>query len=188
MDTLEVATALRGLGLDVVIEERPVTDSFAPGVWLEDEKVHVCPWAARPGDVFHEAGHMAIIPSRFRPFVRRGDVEGDDFRAEVTRYTRSEEAFDRGPDHWLMKALLQLGDCEAQAWGYAAAAEIGFPTKDVFCFRYDGVPEDKQPYGGEGEDVWSCLHAGAHFGINGVQAAGMTKVRGWPRMLRWVQP
>lgn len=188
MTPLEAALAVRDLGLDVVIEDKPVTNSFAPGVWMEDSKIFVCPWAAQVGDILHEAGHMAIIPSRFRSAVRRGNVEGPEFIAAVEAYTHSEECFENGPDHWLMKALLQMGDCEAQAWSYAAAHHIGYPTRDAFCFTYEGVPQERQPYGGEGEEVWHGLHLGRHFGINGMQAAGMTTVRGWPTMLRWVQP
>lgn len=188
MTPLEVALAVRDLGLDVVIEDKPITSSFAPGVWMEDAKIHVCPWAAQPGDILHEAGHMAIIPSCFRPFVKPGNVEGPEFIAAIKQYTVSEGCFKAGPDHWLMKAILQMGDCEAQAWSYAAAHHIGYPTRDAFCFGYEGVPKDRQPYGGEGEEVWLGLHLGQHFGINGMQAAGMTRVREWPKMIRWVQP
>lgn len=187
MSPLEVAIAIRELGLDIVIEEEPAWDGFVPGVWLENAKVHVCHWAAHSGDVLHEAAHMALIPSRFRRFVTRGDVEGPALLSAIKAYTVSQECFDSGPDHWLMRALIQMSDTEAQAWSYAAASYIGFPTRDAFCFEYPGVPVDRQPYGGYGEDVWLGLRAGCHPGIHGMQAAGMTRVRDWPNMIRWVQ-
>lgn len=187
MTTEEVALALRDLGVDIEFHDRPHPSSFAPGVWLEGGKVHVCSWAAQPGDVLHESGHWAIVPSRFRPIIEPGNVESPAFIEAVSAYTMSDEAWKQGPDHWLMRALLQMGDCEAQAWSYAAAYRIGFDPKEAFCFRYEGVPEDRQPYGGEGEDVWHGLSMGGHFGINGMQAAGMCTKRDWPNMLRWVQ-
>lgn len=188
MTAEEMALALRDLGVETELVDKPNSSAFAPGVWFEDGRVKVCPWAAHPSDVLHECAHWAIIPSRFRQYLRPGEVEGPEFRAAIEAYTTSRECFDAGPDHWLMRAILQLGDCEAQAWSFAAAYRIGYDPKLAFCFRYEGVPEDHQPYGGEGEDVFLSLSTGHHFGINGMQAAGMCTVRDWPNMLRWVQP
>lgn len=187
MTTEQVVVALRDLGVDIELHDQPISGSFVPGVWFDGGKVHVCPWAAHPGDVLHECGHWAITPSRFRPFLEPGTVESPAFCAKVEAFIGSAEAFELGVDHWLIKALLQMGDCEAQAWSFAAAYRIGFDPKEAFCFRYEGVPEERQPYGGEGEDVWLGLSLGEHFGIHGMQAAGMCEKRDWPNMLRWVQ-
>jgi len=60
MRTDELARALRDqLGIKIELHDTPVCSSFAPGVWLEAGAVHVCPWAALPGDVLHESGHWA---------------------------------------------------------------------------------------------------------------------------------
>lgn len=188
--TEQVVIALRDLGVDIELHDAPISGAFIPGVWLDGGKVNVCLWAAHPGDVLHESGHWAIVPSRFRSAIVPGDIDGPEFRAAIKAYTQSSEAFEQGPDHWVMKALLQMGDCEAQAWSYAAACRIGFDPKLAFCFRYNkgGVPKDRQPYGGEGEDIWFALSLGEHFGVNGLQASGMCIKRKWPNMLRWVQP
>lgn len=106
--------------------------------------------ATRYGSVLHEAGHLAIVPARFREYVRPASVESPEFLAAVDAYMRSKECFDNGPDHSLIRGLIQAGDCEASAWSYAAAHEIGLDTRRTFDYRYPGnVPKEHQPYDGE---------------------------------------
>lgn len=188
MKTDELCKALQCLGVDMETHDRPVSSSFLPGVWLDDGKVHVCPWSAQPGDMLHECGHWAIIPSRFRGLVTPDTVECDTFTDAAKAYVRSEESYENGVDHWLTRALINGGEMEAQAWSFSAAYRVGMDPMDVFNFRYEGVPDERQPYGGEGDDVFSSLVHGQHAGVNGLQAAGMCTVRDWPNMIRWVQP
>ncbi len=176
LNAKDVATAVGRLGLEVIFEDGGNTNAFVPGVWLDEDGLHVCSRTAQPGDILHEAAHLAIIPSRFRQFVRPGPLEldGSLLFEKVEEYSRSKECFDHGPDHWLMRALIQMSDCEAQAWSYAAALKIGYSTREAFCFEYPGLPRERQPYQGEGEDLWRCLEFRQHPGINGMHHSGMT--------------
>lgn len=195
----EVAAAVRTLGLPVTLADTPHPRAFLPGVWIERGELRVCGWSAHPGDVLHEAGHLAIVPSRFRPLTEPGPLLDDGARlcAAITQYATSEEAFRLGPDHWLMRACMQCGEQEAIAWSYAAALHIGLPPEALFLHRYPGVPDKDQPFGGEGGDVLACLRCDTFAGINGLQHGGMCLRRPrpgsaapeplWPRMLKWTQ-
>ena len=183
----KVVDGLVAMGIDLEMHEHSNPNALVPGVWLDAGKVHVCPWSAHLGDILHETGHWAIIPSRFRPLITPGNLEKLEFFEAIETYIKSKEAFDRGPDHWLIRAIIQMGDHEAQAWSFAAAIELGLNTREIFCHRYPGVPDEHQPFQGEGEQEWACLRIGQHAGIHGLQAAGMCRVRDWPKMIRWVQ-
>lgn len=198
VDVVEkVASALRTLGIQVERQDIPDPRAFVPGVWLDRGVLYYSPALAQPGDMFHEAGHMAVVPSRFRPLIRPGSIFEDDcpVAAAVEEYLDSPEAQALAPDHWMSRACLNSGEQETIAWSYAAALEVGFPTREVFEFRYPGLPRAKQPYQGEGKSVHVALVAGCAPGIHGLQHSGMCRIKPypasscplWPKMIRWVQ-
>lgn len=184
----QIVVALRDLGVAVELSNTPISGSFLPGVWLENSAVVVCPWAAQPGDLLHEAGHWAITPSQFRPLYHRGSVTARPVLATLEAFLYSPQVLVAGPNNPLVRAVLNMGDCEAQAWAFAAAYRIGFDPKLAFCFEYPGVPRERQPYQGDGDAVWNELILGEHAGVRGLEAAGMCCANDWPSMERWVQP
>jgi hypothetical protein len=165
---------LEEIGIHVV--PRPGTSGFLHGVAIErgcciaiDFKVY-----GAFGNLMHEAGHLAVVPSQFR-----GHVYGN---TDVVLGSIMDQYFDKldwlgGPEPLVMRALLQAGETEAQAWSYAAAVHTGLDP----CIVFDDKIQE-----GFG-DVLLGLAVNSHFGINGMQAAGMTTKNTFPKMIKWVQ-
>ncbi len=89
--------------IGVPIAEMPLPDdTFLPGIALQAGRLLVDPdkllW---PGDLLHEAGHIAVLPSVLRS--RLNDDLSDDIDAAFA------------------------SEAEAMAWAYAAAMEVGLP-------------------------------------------------------------
>lgn len=132
-----------------------------------------------PGDILHEAGHVAVVPSLFRDKIK-GDAEAS-IRSHIDDYMNT-HAFhsDDGlfTENEIMRGCLQCGEGEAMAWSYAAAFAAGIPPESVF---------HDNSYDGEGKSLIEMFSMGAHFGVHGLQAAKMTTVRTFPQMMRWFQ-
>lgn len=130
-----------------------------------------------PDDLLHEAGHLAVLPGSFRRYAS-GDVDislGD----RIETYLRSNFWDKDGAENPTARALLQASESEAIAWGYAAQVYLGLKPR----LRLAG--SSKQ----ECAETCDALAMGCHFGVHGLQAAGMTKARDFfPKMLRWCQP
>lgn len=187
MRTKDVLRKLEELGMAVELRRRQDPACFLRGVWIEAGVLCAVAGAAA-GSVLHEAGHLAITPSRFRPLIRPGSIS--EFGAELNRAYRSYmegEAGQHGPDHWLTRAVLNSGEQEAISWSYAAAVQVGLPPERIFLMRRRGLALDEQPYGGNGAAILQMHRLGAAPGIHGLQHGGMTVQKQWPRMLRWMQ-
>jgi hypothetical protein len=92
---------LREIGLAVRLA--PVDDSFLPGVRMEPGGLLVDPERLiYPGDLLHEAGHLAIMLPAQR--ASTGSNAGADMGDEIA----------------------------AQTWSYAAAVHLGIPAETVF--------------------------------------------------------
>jgi hypothetical protein len=92
---------LREIGLTVRLA--PVDDSFLPGVRMEPGGLLVDPERLLfPGDLLHEAGHLAIMLPAQR--ASTGSNAGADMGDEIA----------------------------AQTWSYAAAVHLGIPAETVF--------------------------------------------------------
>lgn len=169
---------LAGIGFHVVRDIKPRT-SFIPGVFINGMTICVDPTSlASPGDILHDAGHQAIIPSMFRPRVS-GDISKS-FGPLADEYfdTHNFLVDDNGTEDFTYRALLQVGENEAQAWSFAAAIAAEIPLRSVF---HDGA------YNGDGATIEVMMRINSHFGINGLQAAKMTRVVDFPKMIRWLQ-
>ncbi|CAM3472938.1 hypothetical protein [Paracidovorax anthurii] len=97
---------LRGIGLAVREAELP-DGCFLPGVRVEHGGL--CVDVARlrwPGDLLHEAGHLAVIPSALRPQVDGALQE--------------------------LPAVEHGGETEATAWAWAAMRHLGLDAAVLF--------------------------------------------------------
>jgi hypothetical protein len=103
----DIADFLRSIGLDVRAAQLAPEDCFLPGVRLDHGRVlYHEPALTWPGDLLHEAGHVAVAPPETRPLLTGA--------AEVPG--------------------LDMGRLEhaAVAWSYAAALAVGIDPALVF--------------------------------------------------------
>lgn len=97
-----IVAFLSGIGLHITEETLPA-DTFLPGIALRAGDLVVDPGKLTwPGDLLHEAGHLAVLPA-----ARRGAAHDDQLNHE-------------GVEH--------ASELEAMAWAYAAAVELRLPT------------------------------------------------------------
>lgn len=129
-----------------------------------------------PGDIFHEAGHVAIVPSLFRAKAK-GDIEKS-LHPLYERYCKLHQFMMCYKEDPIGRAIIQASEVEAQAWSYAAAVAAAIPPESVF---------HAQAYNGGGETILAMMSIGRHYGVHGLQAAKMTTVKTYPTMLRWLQ-
>lgn len=87
------------------LAEAPLpTTTFLPGIMIRDGGLVVDPSQLKwPGDLLHEAGHLAVLPPALRALAN------DDLAEE----------FD----------VAHAGELEAMAWAYAALVELGLPAE-----------------------------------------------------------
>lgn len=179
---LEWLTA-KGFEIERVDCDHP--DAFVSGVWIDGGKLFVNPDLALAEDVLHEAGHLACIPGKFRELTEPGSMPGPKLAAAIKHHCDTEPFVDEmGRENQTWRNIMQMGDCEATAWAYAAGRHLELEAKDLFVKRADGT----EAYDGEGPDIWASMDMNAYFGINGLQAAGFCQVRTFPQMARWLAP
>ncbi len=89
---------LKAIGIDW--EFRPVAeDTFLPGISIEGGRLIIDPERLRyPGDLLHEAGHIAVVPAADRPKMF-GNIEPD----------KPAESLELGAVLWSYAALHSIG-------------------------------------------------------------------------------
>lgn len=158
--------------IGLAIEWQPGANGFVPGVRIEQGVLHVDP-TARAGDLLHEAAHLAIMPPSFRSNANTNLHHV--FRVMLDSLDAQE------PESPLNVAIMQCGDTEATAWGWAAGLACGVPDEEII---------GDASYDGSGADIRLMLQLKSHLGINGLARGGMTRVRGhkaFPAMQKWLQ-
>lgn len=166
-----VATWLNSIGL-VTKPGKRSDQSFMRGIWFDCGCIVYDPDEAHPGDLLHEAGHLAIVPARFRHFVK-GEIE-ESLASHYDDYLKSTVDCEDAT----LQAIIQSGDAEAIAWSYAASLACCVDPWLCFVNGFDG----------EAESVFQAIKLGCHPGINGLRASGMlTSVRDFPHLVRWLQ-
>lgn len=178
------ADFVRSIGIPVH-EGTPadVAGSFVPHLRVAKGELVVNLDEVYPGDILHEAGHLATIPAQFR-HLADGTLRVV-FKAMDQYLKDNPQGLGAWPEDPICRGILQCGEAEAAAWQYAAAQEIGMP--DVWLF-----PEGS--FQGEAEETLMRLKANAYFGINGLQAANWTRVHAmgnpalphYPKMAFWL--
>lgn len=138
------------------------------------------------GNALHEAGHLAIIPQRFR-HLPSGNIFCDEFRKETHDYLENHRfSHENHHENPICRALLQCDDPTATAWSYAAAIAAGVPSTLPF--------EDPRSYKGTGIDIHAMLQTGGYLGISSLASMQMThkkllakhlKRQPFPAMQRW---
>lgn len=187
-DTLAPIVAfLRGIGFTV--EFGPgAAGGFLPGVNIHAGAIHIDPdTLVSPGDLLHEAGHMAILPRRLHHRLGR-DLEADTIAAVAL------EAGPGLPADLTLAGPVQYGELMAQAWSYAAVLHLDLPPGCVF---FPGSYHVDSYEGSHPMQRW--LEAESHHGSLGLARIGMTGYSGlfafmgdnglppFPRMARWLQ-
>ncbi len=171
---------LRGIGLPV--EVGPFgPEGFLPGVTIERGVIRADPAHLHvSGDLLHEAGHMATVPSRLRA------------RLGINLETSLQAAAAEDPDPLAQTALLHT-EVMAIAWSYAALRHLDLPPEAIFFAGGYRMDADQQVR------FLSLMESGNNFGIAHLAKAGMTGPCGvmamlhanglppFPAMTRWLQ-
>ena len=144
-------------------------NGFLDHVVIKNGTIEISPKAS-VGDVLHEAGHLAIIPKKFR-HLADGDI--DDSVENIFSLIQ-----DLDGDHPDMIAMLQCSDTEATAWAWAAGKNLNIEEDKII---------ENHSYEGTGESIRLALRMRSYLGINGMAAAGMVKQREYPSMIKWTQ-
>lgn len=107
--TETIAEFLVQIGL--VVERAELSDAtFLPGIELRGGRVRVDPdRLLHPGDLLHEAGHLAVLPPHLRVSFGDGDDEGPAAPAEMGKL-----------------------EIQAIAWSYAALVHLGLDPAVLF--------------------------------------------------------
>jgi hypothetical protein len=108
---------LDGIGIPVRVA-RWAGDGFLPGILLEDGGMLIDPpRMLGAGDLLHEAGHLAVVPARWRRQIGRD--AGASLAAIKARH-------DQAPP------CPATAEPMAVAWSFAAAMQLGIPPEVVF--------------------------------------------------------
>lgn len=171
---------LSEIGIAVQVEAGAT--GFLQGIRIKGETILVSEASDDlAGDLLHEAGHIAVVPTLFRPHLTSNV---DDVFALMQDYLDSHpHALLCWPEDPVARGIIQSGETEAIAWSYAAARFIGIDTMLPF----------KKGLDGNGKDLHDSLAAGRYLGIHGLAHAGMTdlprrgRAKSFPDMKRWMQ-
>jgi hypothetical protein len=151
---------IAGVGLPIVEDTLPQA-TFLPGIAIRAGGLIVDPERlAWPGDLLHEAGHLAVLPASSR------GVGGDDPGAFDGEF---------------------CGELEAMAWAHAAGVELGLPGEVlIHAGGYNGKAADLLQMYAFG--IYPGLRGLCETGM--AAAPGFTPGCGpdrYPRMLKWLR-
>ena len=161
-------------------EPRAGAAGFVAGVVIERGALFFDD-VARASNLLHEAGHLAVVPSRFRPLFN-GNVSGGQ-KAMMAAIDFS------NPDSSEARAALSCSDPEATAWAWSAGKRVGLAPEEIIL---------DAEYGGDGPSVRAALQACCYAGIHGLAHSGFCVVRpgrlsairglpAYPQLARWLQ-
>lgn len=159
--TNTIADFISSIGVGVVPAEFD-GECFLPGIRVENGKLLVDEAKLTyPGDLLHEAGHLAVAPGSLRP-------------------TLTGEVIIPGAD---MNAV----EVQATAWAYAAIIHLGLDPKILFHDGgYDGKSEGLLFTYGAG--VYPGAFGLQSIGMTAVGASARElEVDAYPHMLKWLR-
>lgn len=163
--TCQIVGFLREIGIEVIAAELPRV-SFLPGVTIERGRLLVDEGRLLyPGDLLHEAGHLAVVPRRVRPHL------SDDFIAPEV-----ESQVD-------MNTL----EVTAIAWSYAAILHLQLDPRILFHGGgYQGRSENLLLTYGVGAYPGAAGLQAAGLAVTG-EAARQMELAPYPHMLKWLR-
>lgn len=170
----------------VLVDDADRAEGFLPHIRVERGVLHIH-GDVFPGDILHEAGHLCTMPEHFRRQASGNLYEV--FGAMCQFIEKNNHLLAAYPECKFTRALMQCSDPEATAWQYAAAMHLGMPDEAIF-------PPGSYGPGGP-ESTLFQLKNRAYIGINGLQAAGWTTLRGsqhnpckavYPELAFWRHP
>lgn len=148
-----------GIGIPVKVSDRTnALDTFLPHIRIEYGELVVSPRRAFPGDILHEAGHIALLPRRLRIYALDDLQQALQMGSEILRQ----------PDcsAYTQAAIrLSASDAAVTAWQFAAHKKIGLPKALLFPL---------QSYGGQENLIYVSLDHNNYVGINELTKAGLT--------------
>ncbi len=155
--TAQIIAFVRSIGLPAELGE-VADDAFLPGISIAHGGLRIDPARLRfPGDLLHEAGHLAMLPAAERsPVDGRLPVEGGQ----------------------------EMG---AIAWSYAAALHLGLDAAVVFHdagYKGDGASLRENFRQGHYLGVPYLQWIGLSWEANQAVARGQ---RAYPQMVRWLR-
>jgi hypothetical protein len=163
---------VKSIGLPITVASaEAVAKAFTPHILIRDGEMLVDLDNVFPGDILHEAAHVAITPPKFRALCNGGLKAV--FKAMRDFAMENPTGLHTYPENALVRAIMQCDEQEAIAWQYAAAREIELPDEWLF-------PEGS--FEGHGDDHLIRLKLSSHYGINGLQAAKWTVIRKNPHI------
>ena len=115
MNTVDlVVVFLNAIG--IVTSHRSGATGFVPGVLITRGKLLFDRDISHVGDLLHEAGHLAVVPSQFRHLFNDDVDHGVELMFNQCRHLN--------PDDPLLVNVMQASECEATAWSWAAGVSI----------------------------------------------------------------
>lgn len=160
--TAAIVDFLRAIGIDVQYAELGEA-CFLPGVEIRDGSLRVDRTRLRwPGDLLHEAGHLAVLPAELRA-LQSGDLHGNEL-------------------------VPHAGEAEAIAWAYAACQAMRLPIELLFHEGgYHGQGAALAMTFSLG--VYPGLHGLMQTGMaDGLAQARERGSEPFPQMKRWLRP
>ncbi|EMO9521124.1 hypothetical protein ACR3H8_19990 [Pseudomonas aeruginosa] len=132
--------------------------------------------------LLHELAHIAIVPSRYRYLLN------DNISIGVRRAFELAAPLMDDPDSAFSRAMINMGDCEATAWAWAAGTHLGITPEQI-------IQDEEYDHGGQ--DIRLALKFNSYLGINGLAHAGFCCVRtskhftkqkpAFPKLAFWLQ-
>ncbi|MEP7211559.1 MAG: hypothetical protein ABI791_00680 [Acidobacteriota bacterium] len=159
--TNTIADFLSSIGIEVVPAQLD-SGCFLPGIRVENGTLLVDEAKLTyPGDLFHEAGHLAVAPSDLRPSLT-GEVIIPDTNMDAV-------------------------EVQATAWAYAAIIHLGLDPRVLFHDGgYDGKSEGLLFTYGAG--VYPGAFGLSRLGMTMVgAAAGEAAIAQYPHMTKWLR-
>jgi hypothetical protein len=177
---LAVLNFLREIGLKVIqrpLTKQEYTQEFLPNIVIRNGRLIVDPLRALPGDILHEAGHVAIFPARIRPYCSNYSINSGNQMADVLAKAGIEPTIQE------LKALQYcFEDLAPVAWQFAANLKIGFPSAVGFATGFKG----------QGMYVHNSILQSVGLHMGHVTSVSLFYLRmtaskaSFPTMLRWL--
>jgi hypothetical protein len=135
--------------------------TFLPGLLLQHGMLQIdLEKLVFPGDILHEAGHIAICEPKERPLLH-----GDVFKNGLLNGRKAQQ--------------MHGEEMAATAWAVAAITHLGLPLELVF---------HEQGYRGASKGLIEAFSDGRGFGFPLLRAWEMTDPqKGYPSMQKWIR-